>query len=61
MGAYQGRRHCVYVKKGEGRGEWSMRKVVSSCAWRWSWKGYEKMKYGMDLCVTSNHIEASGL
>jgi hypothetical protein len=33
MEAYQGRRRCVYGKKGEGRGEWSVRKVVSSCVW----------------------------
>ncbi len=40
-----------------------MRKVVSSCVWRCSWKGYEekKMKHGMELCVTSNREEASGL
>ncbi len=33
MEAYQAGRHCVYAKKGEGRGEWSVRKVVSSCVW----------------------------
>jgi hypothetical protein len=31
MEAYQAKRHCGYAKKGEGRGEWSVRKVVSSC------------------------------
>jgi hypothetical protein len=31
MEAYQEKRHCVYVKKGEGRGEWNVKKVVSSC------------------------------
>ena len=39
-----------------------MRKVVSSCVWRCSWKGYEKkMKHGMELCVASNRGKASGL
>ncbi len=38
-----------------------MRKVISSCVWRCSWKGYGKMKYGMELCVASHRSEASGL
>jgi hypothetical protein len=43
MEAYQGREDvCVFGKKGEGRGELSVRKVVSSCVWRCSWKGYGK-------------------
>jgi hypothetical protein len=33
MEAYQAGRHCGYAKKGEGRGKWSVRKVVSSCVW----------------------------
>jgi hypothetical protein len=33
MEAYQAGMHCVYAKKGEGRGEWNVRKVVSSCVW----------------------------
>jgi hypothetical protein len=33
MEAYQVRRHGVYAEEGEGRGEWSVRKVVSSCVW----------------------------
>jgi len=40
--AYQARRHWAYVKKEKGRQECSGRKVVSSCVWRCSWKGYEK-------------------
>jgi hypothetical protein len=42
MEAHQGGRHCVYGKKGEGRGEGSVRRVVSSCVWRCSWKVMEK-------------------
>jgi hypothetical protein len=63
MEAYQGRRHGVFFrKKEEGRGEWNVRKVVNSCVWRCSWKGYgKKMKHGMELCVANNRGEASGL
>ncbi len=48
---------------GEGRRKRKMRceKGCCSCVWRCSWKGYEKMKYGMELCVSSNRSEASGL
>jgi hypothetical protein len=31
------------------------------CVERCSWKGYEKMKRGLELCVASYRGEASGL
>ncbi len=38
-----------------------MRKLLVFMCERCSWKGYEKMKHGMELCVASYHSEASGL
>ncbi len=58
MEAYQGRRHYVYGKnEKEEENEVGERLLILVCG-RCSWKGYEKMKHGMELCVTSNRSEA---
>jgi hypothetical protein len=61
MEAYQRRRNCVYGKKEkEKKNEMWERLLVFMCG-RCSWKGYEKMKHEMELCVASNRSEASEL
>jgi hypothetical protein len=51
---------CMRKKEKEEENEVWERLLVLVCG-RCSWKGYEKMKHGMELCVASNCSEASGL
>ncbi len=55
------KKNIVCMKEGRGKRRMKCEKVVSSCVWKCSCKGYEKMKYGMELCVASNRSEASEL
>jgi hypothetical protein len=47
-------------KEKEKENEVGERLLILVCG-RCSWKGYEKMKHEMELCVTRNRSKASGL